>query len=140
MSKTKEKPPLLERELERQFTAALKRMGAVSYKWVSPSSVGVPDRIVIWPKGQVHFVELKARNGRLSVAQYGNLDILARQGAQVYVLRGEKEVEQYLTHNEKLRAPRDDTYVHMRNQLNKDLALAQVRAEVVSTRLEELLA
>lgn len=38
-------------------------------KWVSPGESGVPDRILILPKGRVMFLEFKKPGGRLSPRQ-----------------------------------------------------------------------
>lgn len=48
-----------ESDLERQVVAYCKKVGALTYKFISPSHRGVPDRIVIGSRG-VLFLELKA--------------------------------------------------------------------------------
>ncbi len=49
-----------ERNLERMFTAAVKKSGGLALKFVSPGFAGVPDRLVLFPEGKVCFVEMKA--------------------------------------------------------------------------------
>ena len=49
-----------ESELEARLVRGVKAAGGVAYKFVSPGSVGVPDRLVVLPGGKVVFVELKA--------------------------------------------------------------------------------
>lgn len=49
-----------EATLERMLVRRAREAGAMALKWVSPGTVGVPDRIVILPGGRVIFVELKA--------------------------------------------------------------------------------
>lgn len=49
-----------ERDIEAYLVDGCRRIGALCYKWTSPGRVGVPDRICIFPGGQIVFVELKA--------------------------------------------------------------------------------
>ena len=58
---------MLEKDIERKLIAGVKRAGGKAYKFVSPGNVGVPDRIVIWPNGVIHFVELKTSKGVICV-------------------------------------------------------------------------
>ena len=50
---------MLEREIEKKLVKYCKRVGCITYKFVSPSQRGVPDRIIISPCGKVGFLELK---------------------------------------------------------------------------------
>lgn len=74
---------MLERELEAYLTKRVKELGGRSYKWVSPGNVGVPDRIVLLPKGRIIFVELKQPGKkptavqRVVMAQIRGLDFRA---------------------------------------------------------------
>ena len=60
---------LRESQLEKKFVGLVQNRGGLARKFVSPNQRGVPDRIVVWPGGRVHFVELKTRNGKLSKLQ-----------------------------------------------------------------------
>jgi len=51
-------------------------------KFVSPGYDGMPDRIVLLPKGKFAFVEVKAKNKKPSFSQYALLRI-----ADIYVER-----------------------------------------------------
>ena len=53
----------LEKEIERKLVYMVKRHGGRCLKWVSPSSNGVPDRIILLPGGRVIFVETKRPKG-----------------------------------------------------------------------------
>lgn len=48
-----------ESDLEKKFRRLVTEAGGKAYKFISPGSNGVPDRLVILPGGKVGFVELK---------------------------------------------------------------------------------
>lgn len=58
-----------ESEIEKRFCWAVARLGGVTFKFKSPTHVGVSDRIACLPNGETWFVELKAPRGRLSEMQ-----------------------------------------------------------------------
>ena len=49
-----------ESTIESYLVRRCKELGVLCYKFVSPSHRGVPDRVLIFPKGLVTFIELKA--------------------------------------------------------------------------------
>ena len=57
---------MTEKEIERRVVKMVRERGGLSYKFVSPNTPGVPDRIVITPTGVVWFVELKTDTGEAS--------------------------------------------------------------------------
>jgi len=44
-------------------------MGGIAAKFVSPGFDGVPDRLVLLPKGKMAFIELKAKGKKLRPLQ-----------------------------------------------------------------------
>ena len=60
---------MLEKEIESYFVKSVKAMGGLAYKFNSLSNRGVSDRIVVLPKGEAWFIELKTERGRLSALQ-----------------------------------------------------------------------
>ena len=79
---------MLEKEIERRMCELIKKRGGLTYKFKSPNSPGVPDRIVITPVGVVWFVELKNSVGRVAGIQKWQLSELEKRGANVRVLCG----------------------------------------------------
>lgn len=50
---------MLERDIEKALVKRIKALGGLCEKFVSPSNIGVPDRLVTLP-GKIVFVELKS--------------------------------------------------------------------------------
>ena len=48
-----------ERDIELKLRDAVKAVGGLCWKFTSPGTSGVPDRIVLMPKGRIAFVETK---------------------------------------------------------------------------------
>jgi len=46
-----------ERDIELKLRDAVKAVGGLCWKFTSPGTSGVPDRIVLMPKGRIAFVE-----------------------------------------------------------------------------------
>ena len=84
-----------ESTFEAKFGKMVKRLGGLSYKWVSPGNAGVPDRIVFFPPGTwigealvegIWFVELKSTKGKLTPRQVHQHDLLRQRMARVLTL------------------------------------------------------
>ena len=88
---------ILESQIERKLVEGIKILGGMCLKFVSPSSKGVPDRIVLLPNGKVIFVELKTETGRLSKIQEYIIDEMQKRKADVRVLYGLNDVKMFLT-------------------------------------------
>lgn len=84
-----------ENKVERYLDKEVKELGGMTRKWVSPGRDGVPDRIVFL-NGEIYFVEVKTVDGRLSTAQVREHARLIEQGAQVFTVKGEKGVDDFL--------------------------------------------
>lgn len=49
----------LEKDVEKSLGRMVGRLGGMCLKWTCPGWAGVPDRIILLPRGQILFVELK---------------------------------------------------------------------------------
>lgn len=85
-----------ESAIERRLAAGVREAGGLCWKFVSPGTAGVPDRIVVTRTGEIWFVELKALDGRLTDRQFHCLQALKDRGAKAIVLRGRADVERFL--------------------------------------------
>ncbi len=60
----------LEKDIERKLKDLVEDLNGKCLKWTCPGWRGVPDRIVLMPRGRVYFVELKRpKGGKLSEMQ-----------------------------------------------------------------------
>lgn len=58
-----------EKQIEQKLVKAVKAMGGIALKFISPGFDGMPDRLVLLPAGKYGFVEVKRRGEKpLSVA------------------------------------------------------------------------
>jgi len=75
-----------EKIIEEKLTKAVKQNGGVCWKFTSPGTDGVPDRIVLMPGGKIAFVEVKAPGKKLRALQIRRKRQLERVGFSVYCL------------------------------------------------------
>ena len=80
-----------EKIIEEKLTKAVKQNGGVCWKFTSPGTAGVPDRIVLMPGGRIAFVEVKPRPLQLSRHK-----LLRRLGFLVYVLDACEDIEKII--------------------------------------------
>ena len=84
----------LERDVEAELGKRLKALGCLFWKFVSPGTSGVPDRIVLTPTGAVYFVELKAAGGRRDEIQVYRAEQIVAHGGAAAEDAGEHEQHQ----------------------------------------------
>lgn len=84
-----------ERNLETLLARRIKNMGGLCWKFVSPGSVGVPDRICIL-SGRVVFVEVKSSGSQPRPIQQRRIQQLRDQGIPVFVVDDMTGVEEVL--------------------------------------------
>jgi hypothetical protein len=84
-----------EREIEMKFKKEVEELGGLCLKFTSPGMAGVPDRLVLFPKGRLFFVELKAPGKKLRPLQLKRKKQLESLGFQVYVIDSYKCIESF---------------------------------------------
>ena len=75
-----------EKTIETKLVIAIKDMGGIAPKFMSPGFDGMPDRIVLLPGGRMGFVEVKAPGKVPRPLQEARHRMLRRLGFQVYLL------------------------------------------------------
>jgi len=88
--------------VEKYFVREVKKLGARTYKFVSPGTMGVPDRVVIWPGGSTTYVELKQTLGRLRPNQILRINQINSQGAIACVVYGMGGVDSFIQEYKKM--------------------------------------
>ena len=75
-----------EKSIEKKLVQAVKAMGGIAPKFVSPCYDGMPDRIILLPGGRIAFVEVKAKGRKPRPLQLHRHGALRRLGFKVFVL------------------------------------------------------
>lgn len=81
-----------EKQIEQQLVNAVRRMGGICPKWVSPGLDGVPDRIILLPGGHMAFAELKAPDQKPRPLQTVRISQLRRLGFPVYIIDDTRQI------------------------------------------------
>ena len=87
---------MLEKCIEKHLVKGVKKLGGLCYKFVSPGTQGVPDRIIITAQGRIIFAELKTDKGVVSKIQQYTINQMLSHHVDVRVLRGLEQVKQLL--------------------------------------------
>jgi len=83
---------MTEKYIEQKLVKAVKKMGGMAPKFVSPGFDGVPDRIVLLPMGRMAFVELKAPGKKMRPLQVKRKRQLEALGFLVYCIDGIEQI------------------------------------------------
>ena len=75
-----------EKTVESKLVKAVKSMGSLAPKFISPGLDGVPDRLVLLPGGKMAFIELKAPDKKLRPLQVRLKRKLESLGFLVYCM------------------------------------------------------
>lgn len=92
-----------EKDIEQKFIREVKTRGGLALKFISPNVNGVPDRLVLLPKGNVAFVELKAPGKKMRPLQIKRKIQLESLGFLVYCIDRKEEIEGVIDEIEKSR-------------------------------------
>ena len=86
----------MEKDIERRFTKAVKAVGGIALKLVSPSYNGIPDRLVLMPVGKIGFVEVKDKGKKPRALQKVMNRKLTMLGFKVFVLDRPEQIEKII--------------------------------------------
>ena len=75
-----------EKIIEKKLVTAVKSAGGIAPKLVSPGFDGMPDRLVLLPRGRFAFVEVKRNGEKPRPLQLSRHEMLRRLGFRVFVL------------------------------------------------------
>ena len=74
-----------EKQIESKLTKSVKKLGGLCEKWNAGTS-GWPDRIILFPDGNIAFAEIKAPNQKPRRLQTARHNALMKLGFRVYVI------------------------------------------------------
>ncbi|WP_040907347.1 MULTISPECIES: VRR-NUC domain-containing protein [Bacillota] len=83
---------MTEKYIEQKLVKAVKELGGIAPKFVSPGLDGVPDRIVLLPMGRIAFIELKAPGKKMRPIQVKRKRQLEALGFLVYCIDGIEQI------------------------------------------------
>jgi hypothetical protein len=75
-----------EKIIEQKLVKAVKELGGIAPKFVSPGFDGMPDRLILLPGCRIAFIEVKAPGKKPSPLQLARHKLLRDLGFKVYVL------------------------------------------------------
>lgn len=82
----------LEKEIEQQLRLEVKRYGGIALKFVSSGFDGMPDRLLLFPKGKIAFAELKAPGKKPRKLQLARHKFLRKLGFKVFVIDSKVQI------------------------------------------------
>lgn len=85
-----------EQNIEKYLKEEVRKRKGLCLKFISPTLSGVPDRIVLLPKGRIFFVELKAPNRKAQPHQQRVHKLFESLGVRVYVADSKQAVKEIL--------------------------------------------
>jgi hypothetical protein len=85
-----------EKKLEQKLVQAVKKMGGICPKLVSPGTDGMPDRMTLLPGGRIIFIEVKAPGKKPRPLQELRHRQLRKLGFKVYVMDGAGQIPEIL--------------------------------------------
>ena len=87
---------ILESKIEARLKREVEDLGGLALKFTSPGMAGVPDRLVLLPKGKIYFVELKAPGKNLRPLQLKRKEQLESLGFKVYAIDSYEKIDVFL--------------------------------------------
>ena len=81
-----------EKYVEKKLCKAVRNVGGLALKLVSPGFDGIPDRLILIAYGRMAFVEVKAPGEKPRPLQVARINKLRNMGFKVFVLNDVKNI------------------------------------------------
>lgn len=85
-----------EKQIEHALVMAVKAAGGMCPKLVSPGTDGMPDRMILLPKGHIGFVEVKAPGKKPRPLQERRHKQMRELGFKIFILDGREQIPEIL--------------------------------------------
>lgn len=83
---------MTEKQIEQRLVRDVKKMNGMALKFTSPGMAGVPDRLILLPKGKIAFAELKAPGKKLRPLQVRRKRQVEALDFKVYCIDGTDQI------------------------------------------------
>jgi hypothetical protein len=87
-----------EKTLEKRLKAKVEKLGGLAVKFYSAAFTGMPDRLVLLPKGRIFFVEMKSTGDDQTPRQRFVSRQLIKLGFQVFKIDSEEQLTYFFKH------------------------------------------
>ena len=81
-----------EKQIEQKLVQAVRKKGGLCLKFVSPNFDGMPDRLILLPRGRIAFAELKAPGKKPRPLQIARHKTLMKLGFRVYIIDSVEQI------------------------------------------------
>lgn len=85
-----------ERHIEELLCKEVRNVGGKAFKFVSPGIIGVPDRLILIPKGIIVFVELKAPGKKPRTSQRVVMRRMYHMGVRVATIDNTETAKRFI--------------------------------------------
>jgi len=85
-----------EKEVEAYLKSEVEKLNGLCWKFTSPGTAGVPDRVIVSAKGKVYFVEVKQQGKKLRPLQERRMRELSVRGCRGYIVDSKDEVDFFI--------------------------------------------
>ena len=85
-----------EKTIEQQLVKEIKLLKGLCLKLSCPGFAGMPDRLILLPKGKIGFVEVKRQGEKPRPLQVSRHNLLRKLGFKVFVLDDEKQIKEII--------------------------------------------
>lgn len=94
-----------EEKVEEHLRKLVEEAGGICEKHTAPGRIGVPDRLVTWPWGDMDLVETKAPTKKARTTQITDHKERAKRRVPVYLLDTKAKVDDWVASRRLLRTP-----------------------------------
>lgn len=85
-----------EKTIEQKLVKEVKALKGLCLKLSCPGFAGMPDRLILLPKGKIGFVEVKRKGEKPRPLQVSRHKLLRKLGFKVFVLDDEKQIQEII--------------------------------------------
>lgn len=85
-----------EKYLEKRLREEIRKAGGLAIKFTSPYFTGMPDRLVLMPKGKIWFVEIKSTGKKLKDIQEAQAKKLKELGFNTRLIDTKTELDSFI--------------------------------------------